>query len=166
MSIDDASAASVINSYRKLWADHKEALSLEASLPETVSAFQTGYPFHPEVLEVVTSKTATLGNFQRVRGMLRILGRAIAQLWRDRPPMRRQSTCITSTLAMLLFIRRSLHAWGSRFTSQPFAATSPLSKASNPSHRKSIAAISKACRLTPSMPRARYFSTRSPFRMR
>jgi hypothetical protein len=34
---------------------------------------------------VLTAKTSTLATFQRVRGMLRILGRAVGQLWQSRP---------------------------------------------------------------------------------
>ena len=37
------------------------------------------------VLETLTGKTATLANFQRVRGMLRLLACTIAHLWRQRP---------------------------------------------------------------------------------
>lgn len=36
---------------------------------------------HPEVLDVLTTKTATLSNLHRVRGMLRTLTRTIHQLW-------------------------------------------------------------------------------------
>ena len=39
----------------------------------------------PEVLQTLTSKTATLDTFQRVRGMLRLLARTIAHLWESRP---------------------------------------------------------------------------------
>ena len=42
-------------------------------------------PLHPEVLETLTGKTATLGNFQRVRGMLRLLARTISHLWKQKP---------------------------------------------------------------------------------
>ena len=37
------------------------------------------------MLETLTGKTATLGNFQRVRGMLRLLARTIAHLWDEKP---------------------------------------------------------------------------------
>jgi hypothetical protein len=40
---------------------------------------------HPEVLETLTGKTATLGTFQRVRGMLRLLARTIDHVWKTRP---------------------------------------------------------------------------------
>ena len=33
----------------------------------------------------MTGKTATLGNFQRVRGMLRLLARTISHLWKEKP---------------------------------------------------------------------------------
>jgi hypothetical protein len=83
--IDDGKAADVIDAYRHLWATHKASLSPEASSSDTIDALRTGYPFHPDLLEVLTSKMATLGNFQRVRGMLRILGRTIAHLWELKP---------------------------------------------------------------------------------
>ena len=38
------------------------------------------------MLETLTGKMATLGNFQRVRGMLRLLARTISHLWEERPP--------------------------------------------------------------------------------
>ena len=37
------------------------------------------------MLETLTGKTATLVTFQRVRGMLRLLGGAVAQLWKNKP---------------------------------------------------------------------------------
>ena len=38
------------------------------------------------MLETLTGKMATLNNFQRVRGMLRLLARTISHLWEERPP--------------------------------------------------------------------------------
>ena len=39
----------------------------------------------PEILETLTSKTATLQNFQRVRGMLRLLARTVSSVWLKKP---------------------------------------------------------------------------------
>jgi hypothetical protein len=83
--IDDAAATAVISQYRDLWGHNKSVLCDEASKPSTVAGFADSYPLHPDVLDTFTSKTATLQNFQRVRGMLRILGRTVADLWRTRP---------------------------------------------------------------------------------
>jgi hypothetical protein len=85
-SIDETKAAIVVEAYHSLWSANKESLDAEAAHPETIDAFRASYPMHPEVLDVLTSKTATLSNFQRVRGMLRILTRTIAQLWNDTRP--------------------------------------------------------------------------------
>ncbi|CAK0742093.1 ATP-binding protein [Azospirillaceae bacterium] len=84
-AIDMEEATKVIAAYKALWSSNKNALPHDATLASTVDAFAAGYPFHPDVLEVLTSKTATLGNFQRVRGMLRLLGRTVALLWQERP---------------------------------------------------------------------------------
>ena len=84
--IDDSKADAVIEAYRASWAANRDSLDPDATHPETVDAFRISYPLHPEVLHVLTSKTATLSNFQRVRGMLRILTRTVFQLWNgDRP---------------------------------------------------------------------------------
>ena len=80
-TIDETRVETAVEAYRKLWAAHGESLAGDAVRPETVETFRSGYPLHPEVLETLTGKTATLGNFQRVRGMLRLLARTIAHLW-------------------------------------------------------------------------------------
>ena len=63
-SIDETKVLSVTDSYRALWGTNKESLSDDADRPETVETFRSSYPLHPEVLETLTGKTATLGNFQ------------------------------------------------------------------------------------------------------
>ena len=83
--IDTAKAAPVIEAYRSLWLANKDVLSSDATHPETSAAFRASYPLHPEVMETLTTKTATLANFQRVRGMLRLLARTIGQLWDTKP---------------------------------------------------------------------------------
>jgi len=83
--VDTERAAEVIADYKAVWSRDREALSLEAAKPKTLADFAESYPFHPEVLETLTAKTATLTNFQRVRGMLRLLGRTVQKLWQDRP---------------------------------------------------------------------------------
>lgn len=83
--IDDSRAAEVISAYRELWASHRDILSEEARRSTTSAEFAQTYPFHPDVLDTLTGKTATLGGFQRVRGMLRILAKTVATVWANRP---------------------------------------------------------------------------------
>jgi hypothetical protein len=84
-SIDDSRAAQVIGAYRELWTNHRDALSEEGRRSITSEEFAQTYPFHPDVLDTLTGKTATLGGFQRVRGMLRILAKTVATVWANRP---------------------------------------------------------------------------------
>jgi hypothetical protein len=84
-SIDDAGAAEVVEAYRKLW--HEQATRLpELRLNEDRAAeLAAGYPFHPALMSALTDKLSTLANFQRVRGMLRLLTQAVAQLFKKQP---------------------------------------------------------------------------------
>ena len=83
--IDEAQIPAVVAAYRQVWTAHGESLAAEATHPEAAENFRSSYPLHPEVLKTLTSKTATLSNFQRVRGMLRLLAGTVAQLWENRP---------------------------------------------------------------------------------
>jgi hypothetical protein len=85
VKIDAPKAGPVIEAYRALWLANKGILPPDANHPGTIDAARNSYPLHPEVLETLTTKTATLQNFQRVRGMLRLLARTIAQMWQTRP---------------------------------------------------------------------------------
>lgn len=83
--IDIEAAQRTIAAYGDLWIHNQAALAPEASKSITLDQFHNSFPLHPDVLDTFTSKTATLANFQRVRGMLRILGQTIYKLWKDRP---------------------------------------------------------------------------------
>jgi hypothetical protein len=83
--IDEVAAEPVIEEYRALWHGQRDALASEATKAETLTGFRDSYPLHPDVMETFTGKTATLANFQRVRGMLRILGRSVSRLWELKP---------------------------------------------------------------------------------
>jgi len=85
VSIDHAKAAAVIDAYRSQWQANKDALPPYANHPETLEQFRDCYPLHPEVLATLTGKTATLQNFQRVRGMLRLLARTVSTIWATKP---------------------------------------------------------------------------------
>jgi len=83
--IDADKAAPVLEAYRSLWVSNREVLDPDANHPETYENFLQSYPLHPEFLDTLTNKTATLANFQRVRGMLRLLANTVAHLWQTKP---------------------------------------------------------------------------------
>lgn len=84
-SIDDAGAGQVVEAYAALWNAHKDALPPTRAREDRVADLRRSYPLHPALLRTMTDKLSTLGNFQRVRGMLRLLVPTVAHLWRTRP---------------------------------------------------------------------------------
>ncbi|GMV20768.1 MAG: hypothetical protein AMXMBFR57_07170 [Acidimicrobiia bacterium] len=83
--IDETAAAEVVEAYKVLWEQHRADLPQGRLTPEYFDGFRRSYPLHPELLNVLTDKLATLDNFQRVRGMLRLLTHAVAALWETQP---------------------------------------------------------------------------------
>lgn len=84
-SVAEDGVESAVTAYRELWHSHAEGLDPRAARPETVERFRASYPFHPEVLDTLTEKAFTLSSFQRVRGMLRLLGRTVSTVWDTKP---------------------------------------------------------------------------------
>ena len=84
-SIDKARVPDIVDAYRDCWMANKDALHGDAGRAGTAETFRSSYPLHPDVLATLTAKTATLGNFQRVRGMLRLLARTVSHLWKEKP---------------------------------------------------------------------------------
>lgn len=84
-AIDDAGTAELVRAYGELWRQHARALPEAGIADERLEAFRAGYPFHPELIATLREKTSSLGKFQRVRGMLRLLGRTVHRLWAVRP---------------------------------------------------------------------------------
>ncbi|NDY57379.1 DUF499 domain-containing protein [Desulfovibrio sulfodismutans] len=84
-SIDDEQGRNVVESYHRVWTQNRDKLPGAGFLDKKVEAFLYGYPFHPDLIETLKEKTSTLENFQRVRGMLRLLARTVCSLWRTKP---------------------------------------------------------------------------------
>lgn len=71
-------------------ADAARAGGLE--LPESMTGVggfggqvASHYPFHPSLIAVLDKRLSTIPNFQRTRGALRLLARAVRRLWQERP---------------------------------------------------------------------------------
>jgi len=87
--ISPATAKAVARAY----LDHyRKAAKQGVPIPATASQAAYGeeiersYPFHPELLDVLNRKVSTIPNFQKTRGVLRLLGHTVRQVWRAKPP--------------------------------------------------------------------------------
>jgi hypothetical protein len=83
--IDDEGAAEVVEAYQRLWTQHAADLPSPRVDEDWAGELRDGYPFHPALMSVLTDKLATLNNFHRVRGMLRLLTQTVARLWEQQP---------------------------------------------------------------------------------
>lgn len=83
--VDDAGARQVVDAYVRLWEQNKDHLPSFGLKEKHREEFYEGFPLHPEMIATLKEKTSTLGNFQRVRGMLRLLARTIGRLWERKP---------------------------------------------------------------------------------
>jgi hypothetical protein len=83
--IDNDGARAVVDAYRTLWAKHAGDLPPQKVHEDRAGDLLDGYPFHPALMDVLTDKLATLANFQRVRGMLRLVTQTVAGLWQNKP---------------------------------------------------------------------------------
>jgi len=69
--------------YRRL-AEQGTPLPHELTTAEYADRIATTYPFHPELLRVLSLRVATIPNFQRTRGALRLLALVVRRLWERR----------------------------------------------------------------------------------
>ncbi len=61
------------------------ALPSEAIGATYRAELEQDYPFHPATIDVLSLKTSAINNFQRTRGMLRLLAHVVRNVWADQP---------------------------------------------------------------------------------
>lgn len=66
--------------YEELWLE----LPPEARKGEYRKKLKASYPFHPELIDMFRVRWASYSNFQRTRGVLRLLGSIVSDLWKRR----------------------------------------------------------------------------------
>lgn len=86
--VDYKSAGDTVSRYGAYYQElsaQNASLHERALRAEYLEEFNTAYPFHPELIRVLTLKVATVPNFQRTRGALRLLARVVRRLWETHP---------------------------------------------------------------------------------
>ena len=68
--------------YSELYTELKSEIPDYASRSEYKERIKKSYPFHPELIDVFRIKWASNHNFQRTRGVLRLLASIVTDLWR------------------------------------------------------------------------------------
>jgi len=83
--IDTDVAATVAEQYFHFYDEAPRQFPQEVSDDSYRSKLEREYPFHPTVIETLTEKIDTIPDFQRTRGALKLLGRAIHYRWNHQP---------------------------------------------------------------------------------
>ncbi len=83
--IDTETAATVSEQYFHFYDEAPRQFPQDVSDDSYRTKLEREYPFHPSVIETLTEKIDTIPDFQRTRGALKLLGRAIHHLWNNRP---------------------------------------------------------------------------------
>ena len=72
----------VANEYIALYEQHWTELPTNAAKAEYKKKIIQSYPFHPELVDIFKIKWASNNNFQRTRGVLRLLAAIVSDLWK------------------------------------------------------------------------------------
>jgi hypothetical protein len=86
----------VANEYIGLYEKHWTELPSNASKNEYKQKIIQSYPFHPELVDIFKIKWASNNNFQRTRGVLRLLAAIVSDLWKRQQSLPGANTLIHS----------------------------------------------------------------------
>jgi len=85
--VDDNVAAEVAQTYLDFYRQaHNQGVALpqKTNRVEYKDELTRSYPFHPELIDTLNRKTATIQTFQKTRGVLRLLASIINYLWQQK----------------------------------------------------------------------------------
>ena len=77
--------ADIAEQYFHFYDNAPRQFSQEATSARYREKLEREFPFHPTITETLTEKIDTIPDFQRTRGALKLLGRAVHYLWNNQP---------------------------------------------------------------------------------
>ena len=80
-SIDRKAAQEAASQYLSVYRASRAALPDGCKEARYSQAIAASYPFHPELFQLLTKKIASIPDFQRTRGALRLLAQVVCHLW-------------------------------------------------------------------------------------
>lgn len=80
---DRLAAEEVCRAYADLYADNGAEFPPETRDSHYLERLKRAYPIHPEVFDRLYEDWSSLDNFQRTRGVLKFMAKAIHRLWKD-----------------------------------------------------------------------------------
>ena len=84
-SIDEKAAMRASQEYLGIYRSSRVNLPDSCKDSSYAQAIESSYPIHPELFNLLTKKIASIPNFNRTRGALRLFSIATRYLWREQP---------------------------------------------------------------------------------
>jgi hypothetical protein len=84
----------VADAYMELYRAHKNEVPPEASRATYRERMIAAYPFHPSLIDTFYLRWGSHDDFQRTRGVLRMLANIVGDLWRERESSRQSQPLI------------------------------------------------------------------------
>lgn len=82
-SVEDDAAAQVAEGYQSYYRKHEDEFPDRVTKAEFREQLERTYPFHPSLIDLLGKEIDTLPNFQRTRGALKLVSRAVHRIWND-----------------------------------------------------------------------------------
>ncbi len=82
-SVEEGAAARVADAYQSFYRTHEADLPDRVTKAEFHEQMERTYPFHPTLIELLAQEIDTLPNFQRTRGALKLVSRAVHRIWNN-----------------------------------------------------------------------------------
>ncbi len=82
-SVDDAPASEVAEAYQNFYRGMEDELPDRVTKAEYREQLERTYPFHPTLIDLLGKEIDTLPNFQRTRGALKLVSRAVYHIWNN-----------------------------------------------------------------------------------
>lgn len=108
------------DAYMQMYQQHRNEVPTEATRASYRESIIAAYPFHPSLIDALYLRWGSHGDFQRTRGVLRLLASVVADLWK-----RRKNETQSQVLIQPCHVRwtvEAMHAaltrlWGAQYES-------------------------------------------------
>jgi hypothetical protein len=82
-NVNEGSRDATADEYASFYTGDRDSFPDNASNPEHRARLEDSYPIHPTVIDTLTEELDSLPSFQRTRGALKLLSRAVYRLWKN-----------------------------------------------------------------------------------
>jgi hypothetical protein len=108
---DPAEHAKVASAYMTYYRQHEKELPSDATKASYKERLVSAYPFHPELIDALYLRWGGHPDFQRTRGVLRLLASVVGDLWQ-----RRETNTVSQPLIQPCHVRWTIDAMQANLT--------------------------------------------------